>query len=90
MKTLEMSQAKEKLSDYVPAARKEPMVLTRHGRPFMALVSLENVDSETVRLSTDRRFLQLIERSRSRYRSHGGISAQEMRLRLWAKKKAKK
>jgi hypothetical protein len=45
-------------------------------------VSIENADMETVALSTNREFLDLIERSRARARAEGGISSQEMRRRF--------
>ena len=57
-------------------------MIRSHGQPVAALVPIENADMETVALSTNREFLDLIERSRSRARSEGGISGQEMRRRF--------
>ena len=68
--------------------KKEPVIVTRKGKPIAALVSLENADLETVALSTNRKFLALIERSRTRHRTEGGISSNEMRRRLGVKKPA--
>jgi antitoxin (DNA-binding transcriptional repressor) of toxin-antitoxin stability system len=56
-------------------ARREPFVLTVGGRPVAALVPLKNADIETATLSTDPRFLALIERSRSRQRRREGYRA---------------
>jgi len=42
----------------------------------------ELTDWDTVSLSTNPKFLELIERSRARQRAEGGISADEMRRRL--------
>ena len=64
----------------------EPVIVTRKGKPIVALVSIENADLETVSLSTNRKFLKLIERSRVRQRTEGGISSDEMRRRLGVKK----
>jgi len=39
-------------------------------------------DEETVALSTNRKFLKIIDRSRARVKREGGISASELRRRL--------
>jgi prevent-host-death family protein len=85
MKTLEMAKAKAPLSEYAKNVRKEPLVLTVDGKPVAALVPIENADLETVALSTNPRFLALIERSRVRQKSEEGISGTEMRRRLGVK-----
>jgi hypothetical protein len=46
------------------------------------LVPIENADMETVALSTNREFLDLIERSRVSALTEGGISSKEMRRRF--------
>jgi len=51
--------------------------VTNQGRPVAALVPIENADLETVSLSTNRQFLDLIEWSRARIRAEGGISSEE-------------
>jgi len=51
-------------------------------REIAAGDTIENVDWETVSLSTHPQFLALIERSRLRQRAEGGISSAEMRRRL--------
>ena len=47
---------------------------------------IRNAEEETVSLSTNRKFLALIERSRSRTKKEGAISAKELRRRLGLKK----
>lgn len=74
------------LAEYTTGVKKEPVIVTRKGKPIVALVSIENADLETVSLSTNRKFLKLIERSRARQRREGGISSDEMRRRLGVKK----
>ena len=83
MNTLEIEQANHSLRKYA-AQVKDPLVITDHGKPIAALLSLENVDMETVSLSTNPRFLSIIERSRRRQEEEGGISSEEMRKRLEA------
>ncbi|MGA2956013.1 MAG: hypothetical protein ABSF48_09850 [Thermodesulfobacteriota bacterium] len=82
MKILERAKATAPLSEYARKVRKEPLILTVGKRPVAALVSIENADLETVTLSTHPKFLALIERSRARHQSEGGISSAEMRRRL--------
>jgi prevent-host-death family protein len=82
MKTVEVSNATLPLSDYTKEVKKEPVIITKEGRPVAALVSLPNADIETVSLSNNPKFIALIERSRARQKSDGGISSEEMRRRL--------
>ena len=82
MKVVEKQEATRTLADYASEIQSGPVVVTDHGRPVAALVPIENADLETVALSTNRRFLDLIERSRSRVRDEGGVSSEEMRRRF--------
>jgi prevent-host-death family protein len=82
MKTVEVSKATQPLSDYTKGVKKEPVIITKEGRPVAALVSLPNADIETVSLSNNPRFIALIERARARQKSEGGVSSEEMRRRL--------
>jgi hypothetical protein len=66
----------------VQKARKTPIIVVRGGKPFAAVVPIRNADEETVSLSTNQKFLAIIERSRSRIKKEGGISAKEIRRRL--------
>ena len=82
MNMIEKEQAKDSLGDYVGRLEDQPTVITDHGEPIAALVPLNNADLETVSLSTNPRFIGLIERSRHRHSTEGGISSKEMRERL--------
>ena len=82
MKTVEVSKATLPLSDYTKEIEKEPVVITKEGRPIAVLVSIPNADAETASLSNNPTFIALIERSRARQKSEGGISPEEMRRRL--------
>ena len=82
MKTVEMTKAKSSLADYAKEVTKEPVIVTVKGKPVAALVGIKNADKETVSLSNNPQFLALIERSRKRQRTKGGISTEEMRHRL--------
>ena len=82
MKIIERTDATASLAEYAAEIGNDPLVITSHGQPVAALVPIKNADMETVALSTNREFLDLIERSRSRARSEGGIANQEMRRRF--------
>jgi antitoxin (DNA-binding transcriptional repressor) of toxin-antitoxin stability system len=70
------------LAEYAEDIGAGPVVLTNHGDPVAVLVSIENADLETVSLSTNQQFLDIIERSRTRVRAEGGVSSEEMRRRF--------
>jgi prevent-host-death family protein len=89
MKKLEMAKATAPLAEYAQGVSKEPVIVTVRGKPIAALVAIENTDLETASLSTNPRFLALIERSRARQKAEGGISSAEMRRRLRLKRTAR-
>ena len=82
MKIVEKKDATGTLAEYAADIQSGPLIVTSEGQPVAALVPIENADLETVELSTNRQFLDLIERSRARVQAEGGISAEEMRRRL--------
>ena len=85
MTTIDMKQAKAPRAKYARDAKHGTVVVTTNGRPIAAVVSIKNVDLETIALSTDPKFLALIERSRSRQARRGGLSSAKMRRRLGLK-----
>jgi antitoxin (DNA-binding transcriptional repressor) of toxin-antitoxin stability system len=82
MTKVEFKKASGPLSEYAEKARKDPIIVIKRGKPFAAVIPIRNADEETVALSTNRKFLKIIERSRSSLRKQGGISARELRRRL--------
>jgi antitoxin (DNA-binding transcriptional repressor) of toxin-antitoxin stability system len=87
MKLVEKSEATATLAEYASKIKSGPVIVTQGGRPVAALVAIANADLETVSLSTNRRFLELIERSRLRSRSEGTIPGTEMRRRFESTRK---
>jgi prevent-host-death family protein len=81
MKVIRIEDAKKSLGEYA-AASKEAVVVTSNGKPIAALMPLEDADMETISLSTNPKFMRIIERSRKRQRKVQGISSDEMRSRL--------
>jgi hypothetical protein len=88
VKKVEVTDATEPLASYLGKGDKGPLVIVDAGRPVAALVLLENTDLETVALSTDPDFLELIRASRARQAEEGGLSAAEVRSRLKGKSPA--
>ena len=82
MKIIELNKATEPVAEYAYSLGKVPLVFTKRGKPVAALVSLKSIDAETLSLSTNLRFLALIEKSRARLKREGGISSAEVRRKL--------
>jgi prevent-host-death family protein len=82
MKVIEQTDATARLAEYVAEIANGAVIVTSDGRPVAALVPIENADVETVSLSTNREFPELIEHSRASVRAKGGVSSDEMRRRF--------
>ncbi len=82
MKLVEKTDATGTLAEYATDIENGPVIVTDHGCPVAALVPIENADLETVTLSTNQQFLNLIERSRARVAQEGAISSEDMRRRF--------
>ena len=82
MKSVEVEDAAASLAQYVRGVRKRPVMLTRKGKPVAALVSVEGSDWESISLSTNPKFIAIIEKSRRQLRAGGGIPSAEVRRRL--------
>jgi hypothetical protein len=79
VKKIELHEATERLAEYVKRIDEEPAIIVHEGIALAALLPLENVDYETVELSTNAKFIEILERSRAQYKKAGGISSEEMR-----------
>jgi PHD/YefM family antitoxin component YafN of YafNO toxin-antitoxin module len=88
MKSVRLSEVTGSLSDYARDGLREPVVVTRQGRPLMAVMPLGRYDDrESVALSTNRKFMDIIERSRASAREKGTVPLAEVRRRLAPKRK---
>ena len=85
MKTLDVGKATAPLAQYVRGVKKEPVIVTAHGKPVAVLVYITNADLETAMLSTHPKFLAILEESLARLQAEGGISSEEMRRRFGLK-----
>jgi PHD/YefM family antitoxin component YafN of YafNO toxin-antitoxin module len=81
-RTVEMSEATQTLAESAEQAEKGPIIVTRQGRPIAIMIAVENADVESLTLSQNPQFLALIEHSRERQKREGGLSSDEVRVRL--------
>lgn len=80
MKTLEISEATARLKDYVRAARREPLLITLRGKPYVTLTAAgTHTDLENLTVTTHPKFRAVMERSERRWREEGGLSLDEVR-----------
>ena len=82
MKKIELHEATESLAEYVKHIEEEPLIIVHKGVALAAIVPLDNMDYETVELSTNPKFIEILERSRARYQKEGGISSEEMKRKF--------
>ena len=89
MKTIDIADATASLSDYAAKGLKEAVVVTRGGKPVLALTPIRKGDWESIALATNPKFLAIVERSRTSHKPGTGISTAEMRRRLGLKRRAR-
>ena len=89
MKTVEMAEATASLSEYARKAGKETLIVTQRGKPVAALMPVDaQTDLENLVVTTHPTFQAIMERSEARYRAEGGLSTEQVRARLAARRKA--
>jgi hypothetical protein len=79
MKILELESATESLSTYAKELGDDILVLVSNEEPVVAVVSLKNMDKETLSLSTHPEFMEIIEKSREEFRLGKKLSLDEMK-----------
>jgi len=79
MKTIEISTASKPLADYARAVREEIIVLTDHDKPIAAIVSLDNVDRESLSLSMNPQFMAIIKKAEEEFKAGKTLTLEEMK-----------
>jgi len=80
VKSVKLSDVTGSLSEYARKGLRETVVVTRQGRPVVAVMPLTKYDDwESVSLATNAKFMEIIERSRASARDHGCIPLEEVR-----------
>jgi PHD/YefM family antitoxin component YafN of YafNO toxin-antitoxin module len=82
MKTVEISTAFRPLAEYANDLGDDFVVLTSNNKPVAAIVSLKNVDPESLALSTNAEFLEIIEQARRECASGHTMSLSAMKKEL--------
>ncbi len=82
MKKIEISAASKPLSEYAGELDDEIVILTSGDHAVAALVPLKDVDEESLALSTNQTFLDIIERSWEQVRAGKTISLEEVKRSL--------
>ena len=89
MKSVKVSDVTGSLSEYAREGLQEPIVVTRKGKPVMAVMPLTKYDDwESVLLSTNPKFMAIIERSRANAQARRPLSLEEVRLKYGLPAKA--
>ncbi len=78
MKTINLDEAMKPLSEYANEIDNEILILESKNKPVAAIVSLKNVDLESLALSANPEFLEIIENSRKDFKKGKKISFEEM------------
>ncbi len=81
MKSIEISEVSA-LAPYVKPGCSEPLLLTNHGRVIATIVPADEEGAESMLLSINPEFQAILERSRSRLESEGGLSTETVRRQL--------
>jgi len=89
VRSVKLSDITGSLSDYARKGLREPVVVTKRGKPVVAVMPLTKYDDwESVSLATNPKFMEIIERSRANAREHGRITLEEIRKKYDLKPKA--
>ena len=79
MKTIEISTASGTLAEYAGELEDGFVVLTSNNTPVAAIVSLKNIDPESLALSTNSEFLAIVEQARQEIAAGQTISLDSMK-----------
>jgi prevent-host-death family protein len=82
MRKIEIRDATSPLAEYAGNVKGERILVTKKGKPVAALVTPDDIDWETLSLSLNPKFIELLEHSRESYRRYGGIPLHEVREEL--------
>jgi hypothetical protein len=84
MRTIDVADATESLSQYARKGLKEALVVTRRGKPLLILTPIKQDDWESLALANNPKFRTIIERSRQSQEPR--VSTEEVRRRLGLKR----
>jgi hypothetical protein len=82
LKVLPLEETTLTVPDLAELVKEGPVILTRNGQPWMTVKDVSGSDWESISLTSNPRFMALIEESRRSYREKGGIRLDDLRREL--------
>ncbi len=82
MKLVAVEKTDLTLPQVAEMARNGPVILTRNGKPIVAVKDVSRSDWESLSLANNPRFRALIEESRRSFQEEGGIRIEDLRREL--------
>lgn len=82
MKVVPVEQTQLTLPELAELAMNGPVILTRKGKPLVAVKDLSGSDWESISLANNPQFLAVIEESRQSFREKGGIGLNDLSKEL--------
>ncbi len=79
MKIIELTTAHKPLSEYAQEFGEQVIVLTLHQEPIAAIVSLREADRESLTLSMNPEFMEIIDRARAEFTAGKKLTLEEMK-----------
>jgi PHD/YefM family antitoxin component YafN of YafNO toxin-antitoxin module len=82
VKKIKLSEASKPLAEYAAELEDEMIVVTSEGKPLAAVIPLrhmENVDAESLALSSSRAFMEIIEDARGEFKAGKTLTLDEMK-----------
>ena len=89
MKTIDVADANTTLSEYVRKGLREALVVTRRGKPVLAVTPVTG-DWESIAIANSPEFLTILRSSRASLAAGKGVSLDEMRRRLGLERRKKR
>jgi hypothetical protein len=82
MKTIALAKALRPLAQYASELTDDILVVTEGDRPLAALISLKNVDPESLALGTRPEFMKILKRARREFDLGKTLSSDQMQTRV--------
>lgn len=79
MKTIELSTATKPLSEYAKEFNDGTVILKLDGKVIAVVTAIKDIDSESLALSTNPEFLDIIQNARREFRAGKKLSLDEMK-----------
>jgi hypothetical protein len=81
MKVIELGKKHSSLPALLRLLKKQPLVLTKNGKPLAALLDVARDDLETLSLRTNSKFRDYLRRCRARHQTEGGTALETLRVK---------